>query len=43
MHLHLAVVSLLCHRARTGLAVLGVAVAAALQLDMVMLSSGMRV
>lgn len=42
MHLHLAVVSLLRHRARTGLAVLGVAVAAAMLLDMVMLSSGMR-
>jgi putative ABC transport system permease protein len=42
VHLHLAVVSLLRHRARTGLAVLGVAVAAAMLLDMVMLSSGMR-
>ncbi len=42
MHLHLALISLLRHRARTGLAVLGVAVAAAMLLDMVMLSSGMR-
>lgn len=42
MHLHLAFISLARHRARTGLAVLGVAVAAAMLLDMVMLSSGMR-
>ncbi len=42
MHLHLALLSLARHRARTGLAVLGVAVAAAMLLDMVMLSSGMR-
>lgn len=42
MHLHLALVALVRHRARTGLAVLGVAVAAAMLLDMVMLSSGMR-
>jgi putative ABC transport system permease protein len=42
VHFHLALVSLLRHRARTGLAVLGVAVAAAMLLDMVMLSSGMR-
>jgi putative ABC transport system permease protein len=42
VHLHLALISLLRHRARTGLAVLGVAVAAAMLLDMVMLSSGMR-
>jgi putative ABC transport system permease protein len=39
---HLAVTSLIRHRARTALAVLGVAVAAAMLLDMVMLSSGMR-
>ena len=42
MHLRLALISLVRHRARTGLAVLGVAVAAAMLLDMVMLSSGMR-
>src|SRR5687768_3548642 len=42
MRLHLAIASLARHRARTGLAVLGVAVAAAMLLDMVMLSSGMR-
>jgi putative ABC transport system permease protein len=39
---HLATASLTRHRARTGLAVLGVAIAAAMLLDMVMLSSGMR-
>jgi len=39
---HLAVASLVRHRTRTVLAVLGVAVAAAMLLDMVMLSSGMR-
>jgi putative ABC transport system permease protein len=38
----LALASLLRHRARTMLAVLGVAVSAAMLLDMVMLSSGMR-
>src|SRR5689334_103089 len=38
----LAVASLRRHRARTALAVLGVAVSAAMLLDMVMLSSGMR-
>ena len=42
MRLHLAIASLVRHRARTVLAVLGVAVAAAMLLDMVMLSSGMR-
>ena len=42
MRLHLAIASLARHRARTGLAVLGVAVASAMLLDMVMLSSGMR-
>ena len=42
MRLHLAIASLVRHRARTGLAVLGVAVASAMLLDMVMLSSGMR-
>ena len=42
MHLHLAIISLARHRARTALAILGVAVAAAMLLDMVMLSSGMR-
>jgi putative ABC transport system permease protein len=42
VHLHLAIISLARHRARTALAVLGVAVAAAMLLDMVMLSSGMR-
>jgi putative ABC transport system permease protein len=40
--LTLAVASLVRHRARTLLAVLGVAVSAAMLLDMVMLSSGMR-
>ena len=39
----LAAASLIRHRARTVLAVLGVAVSAAMLLDMVMLSSGMRV
>src|SRR5882672_867845 len=38
----LAAASLLRHRARTALAILGVAVSAAMLLDMVMLSSGMR-
>jgi putative ABC transport system permease protein len=38
----LAKASLIRHRARTALAVLGVAVAAAMLLDMVMLASGMR-
>jgi putative ABC transport system permease protein len=38
----LAQASLIRHRARTALAVLGVAVAAAMLLDMVMLSTGMR-
>jgi putative ABC transport system permease protein len=38
----LAQASLIRHRARTGLAVLGVAVAAAMLLDMVMLATGMR-
>jgi len=38
----LALASLIRHRARTLLAVLGVAVAAAMLLDMVMLSTGMR-
>ena len=42
MRFHLAVTSLSRHRARTALAILGVAVAAAMLLDMVMLSSGMR-
>jgi putative ABC transport system permease protein len=42
VRLHLAIASLARHRARTALAVLGVAVAAAMLLDMVMLSSGMR-
>ena len=42
MLLTLAAASLLRHRARTLLAVLGVAVSAAMLLDMVMLSSGMR-
>jgi putative ABC transport system permease protein len=42
VRLHLAIASLVRHRARTALAVLGVAVAAAMLLDMVMLSSGMR-
>jgi len=38
----LAFASLRRHRARTALAVLGVAVSAALLLDMVMLAGGMR-
>ena len=38
----LAMASLLRHRARTALAILGVAVSAAMLLDMVMLASGMR-
>ena len=42
MLLTLAAASLLRHRARTVLAILGVAVSAAMLLDMVMLSSGMR-
>lgn len=42
MLVRLAAASLFRHRARTLLAVLGVAVSAALLLDMVMLSSGMR-
>lgn len=42
MRLRLAVTSLLRHGTRTGLATLGVAVAAAMLLDMVMLSGGMR-
>ncbi|HJU67809.1 MAG TPA: FtsX-like permease family protein [Gemmatimonadaceae bacterium] len=42
MRLQLAIISLARHRARTALAILGVAVAAAMLLDMVMLSSGMR-
>jgi putative ABC transport system permease protein len=42
VHLRLAIISLARHRARTALAILGVAVAAAMLLDMVMLSSGMR-
>lgn len=42
MRARLAVQSLLRHRARTALAILGVAVAAAMLLDMVMLSSGLR-
>jgi putative ABC transport system permease protein len=42
VRVHLAIASLARHRARTALAVLGVAVAAAMLLDMVMLSSGMR-
>ena len=42
MRVALARASLLRHRARTLLAVLGVAVSAALLLDMVMLASGMR-
>src|SRR5262249_16038892 len=42
MLLALAVASLRTHRARTLLAALGVAVSAAMLLDMVMLSSGMR-
>ena len=43
MLLTLAAASLLRHRARTVLAILGVSVSAAMLLDMVMLSSGMRV
>ena len=42
MLLTLAAASLLRHRTRTALAILGVAVSAAMLLDMVMLSSGMR-
>ena len=42
MRLAIAAASLGRHRARTDLAVLGVAIAAALLLDMVMLSTGMR-
>lgn len=42
MPLTLAIASLLRHRARTLLAVLGVAVSAAMLLDMIMLASGMR-
>jgi putative ABC transport system permease protein len=42
MRVHLALATLARHRTRTGLAVVGVAVAAAMLLDMVMLSSGMR-
>jgi len=42
MRATLAAASLLRHRARTLLAILGVAVAAAMLLDMVMLASGMR-
>ena len=42
MRATLAATSLLRHRARTLLAILGVAVAAAMLLDMVMLASGMR-
>jgi putative ABC transport system permease protein len=42
VRVHLAIASLARHRTRTALAVLGVAVAAAMLLDMVMLSSGMR-
>jgi putative ABC transport system permease protein len=42
MLLTLAAASLMRHRARTVLAILGVAVSAAMLLDMVMLSSGMR-
>ena len=42
MQSQLAFRSLLRHRARTALAVLGVAIAAAMLLDMVMLSSGLR-
>ena len=43
MLLTLAAASLIRHRARTVLAILGVSVSAAMLLDMVMLSSGMRV
>lgn len=42
MRRRLALASLVSHRSRTALAVLGVAIAAAMLLDMVMLSSGMR-
>src|SRR5438477_2305894 len=42
MKLTLARASLVGHRARTMLAVLGVAIAAAMLLDMVMLATGMR-
>src|SRR3954466_2435463 len=42
MRATLAQASLIRHRARTMLAVLGVAIAAAMLLDMVMLASGMR-
>ena len=42
MRLALAAASLLRHRARTALAVAGVAVSAAMLLDMVMLATGMR-
>ena len=42
MRFTLAAATLLRHRARTALAVLGVAVSAALLLDMVMLATGMR-
>src|ERR1700716_4533957 len=42
MRMALAQASLIRHRARTVLAVLGVAVAAAMLLDMVMLATGMR-
>ena len=42
MLLTLAIASLVRHRARTALAVLGVAVSAGMLLDMVMLSTGMR-
>ena len=42
MRRQLALASLVRHRARTALAVLGVAIAAAMLLDMVMLASGMR-
>src|SRR6059058_3325452 len=42
MLMTLALASLLRHRTRTVLAILGVAVSAAMLLDMVMLSSGMR-
>jgi putative ABC transport system permease protein len=42
MRAALAQASLIRHRARTGLAVLGVAIATAMLLDMVMLATGMR-
>src|SRR3954468_15694949 len=42
MRLTLALAALVRHRARTLLAVIGVAVAAAMLLDMVMLATGMR-